>query len=198
MPWACAAINLPGGKMPINGANSIKKLIYYQYAKHIARGILHVHDTESAKKHFGLIMAKFKELENGTIHWSDITREDKQFTQSEKECIYCGKSDDLSWEHIVPKSLHINGRCPTCPKIMEIHNLVWACRSCNSAKGKTGLYKYYKKITKENGNYFDIIPPLLEKKYLKTIYYCHECAWTLDKTLDPKNEDSYLEPDFEV
>ena len=26
----------------------------------------------------------------------------------------------------------------------------------------------------------DIIPPLVEKKYLKTVYRCHECAGTLD------------------
>jgi hypothetical protein len=26
----------------------------------------------------------------------------------------------------------------------------------------------------------DLIPPLLEKKYLKTIYNCHECAGTLN------------------
>jgi len=29
--------------------------------------------------------------------------------------------------------------------------------------------------------FYDSIPPLLEKKYLKTIYNCHNCSGTLDK-----------------
>jgi hypothetical protein len=29
--------------------------------------------------------------------------------------------------------------------------------------------------------YHDSIPPLLDKKYLKTIYNCHNCSGTLDK-----------------
>ncbi len=28
--------------------------------------------------------------------------------------------------------------------------------------------------------FYDSIPPLLEKKYLKTIYNCHSCSGTLD------------------
>jgi hypothetical protein len=44
----------------------------------------------------------------------------------------------------------------------------------------------------------DIIPALLEKKYLKTIYSCHECAGNLDKAIDPNDGDSYLQLDFEV
>jgi hypothetical protein len=30
------------------------------------------------------------------------------------------------------------------------------------------------------GKFYDLEPPLLEKKYLKTIYNCHLCAGTLD------------------
>lgn len=38
----------------------------------------------------------------------------------------------------------------------------------------TGVRLFLKK-------FYDLIPPLLEKKYLKTMYCCHECADTLDK-----------------
>lgn len=31
----------------------------------------------------------------------------------------------------------------------------------------------------EEKKFQDIIDPLVEKKYLKTIYYCHECNGTL-------------------
>jgi hypothetical protein len=98
----------------------------------------------------------------------------------------------------VPKTLHINDKCPTCPKITEIHNFEWACKKCNSSKGQDGLYKFFKRLHPDEDEYFDIIPPLLEKKYLKTIYSCHECAGTLDKPIDAADSDSYLLLDFEV
>ncbi|MCL4551322.1 MAG: hypothetical protein M1495_22440 [Bacteroidetes bacterium] len=34
-------------------------------------------------------------------------------------------------------------------------------------------------LTPDNEKYYDSIPSLLEKKYLKTIYKCHDCAGTL-------------------
>jgi hypothetical protein len=33
----------------------------------------------------------------------------------------------------------------------------------------------------EDTQFFDHIPPLLEKKYLKTIYSCHICNNTIDQ-----------------
>ena len=33
--------------------------------------------------------------------------------------------------------------------------------------------------TPDNEKYYDSIPSLLEKKYLKTIYKCHDCVGTL-------------------
>jgi hypothetical protein len=33
----------------------------------------------------------------------------------------------------------------------------------------------------------DIVPPLLEKKYLKTIFFCQECNGTID-ALDEHND----------
>jgi hypothetical protein len=88
--------------------------------------------------------------------------------------------EDLGWEHIVPRSLLINERCPLCDKIQGIHNQVLACRSCNSKKGTKGLYGFYKELFPEDKKFYDHIPPLFEKKYLKTIYYCHICIGTLD------------------
>ncbi len=47
-------------------------------------------------------------------------------------CFYCGGCAD-TWDHIVPRKLHGND---------SITNLVPACRSCNSAKGKKTLSEY--------------------------------------------------------
>ena len=113
--------------------------------------------------------------------WSDIIREDWQFVQSDAICIYCGAHTGLAKEHIVPRSIRINERCPVCDKIQGIHNQIWACKSCNSLKGAQGLYSFYRLKHRGDKKFYDSIPPLLEKKYLKTIYNCHNCSGTLDK-----------------
>ena len=47
-------------------------------------------------------------------------------------------------------------------------------------KGRKGLYQFFKGKYPTERKFYDMIPPLLEKKYLKTIYNCHLCAGTLD------------------
>jgi 5-methylcytosine-specific restriction endonuclease McrA len=121
--------------MPDKDVKTIKDLIYYQYSKIIAKSAFSAKDGKVAKKqHYGFIKKTFLELKLGEKSWSDIIREDWQFAESEKKCRYCGSTNDLHKEHIVPKSLSINERCPICDKIRGIHNQVWACKSCNSSK----------------------------------------------------------------
>jgi len=168
--------------MPDRDVKTILDLIYYQYAKIIARRAFDVSDGKEAKKqHYGFVKQTFRELKSGTKSWSEITREDWQFVEAEKKCIYCGSENELHREHIVPKSLRIRPECETCDTIQGIHNQIWACSICNSAKGTKGLYEFYREKFPGEKKYYDLIPPLLEKKYLKTIFNCHQCAQTLDK-----------------
>jgi len=160
------------------GIKTIRDIIFYQYAKIIAKRAFGV---EAKKKDFGFVKKTFLELRNGIKSWSEITREDWQFIQSAKKCIYCGTESNIHKEHIVPKSLRIKPECRTCEKIHQVHNQIWACRECNSAKGTMGLYEFYKIKYPDEKKFYDKIPQLLEKKYLKTIYHCHECAKTLSK-----------------
>jgi len=183
--------------MPDRDVETIQDLIYYQYSKIIARSAFAMPNGKEAKgKHYGFIKQTFRELKSGTKSWSEITREDWQFVEADKRCIYCGATMNLSKEHIVPKSLKINERCPACDRIQGIHNQVWACKDCNSLKGTKGLYEFYKTKFSQEKKFFDLIPPLLEKKYLKTIYYCHTCAETLysgDKDISVLNIDSIIQ-----
>jgi len=39
---------------------------------------------------------------------------------------------------------------------------------------------FYEKKTLEDSPFIDMVPPLVEKKYLKTLFKCHEYANTLD------------------
>lgn len=184
--------------MPDIDVETIEDLIYYQYAKIICRSAYKVSDgKEAKKKHYGFIKKTFRELKSGTISWSEITREDWQFVQSERKCIYCGVINDLHKEHIVPRSISIKYECKNCEKIQGIHNQIWACKYCNSAKGTMGIYEFFKIIHPNEKKFYDIIPKLLEKKYLKTIYNCHECAQTLNKgDISGDGELSVLDIDF--
>ena len=168
--------------MPDKEVNTIRDLIYYQYSKLIARSAFKIPDGVTVKReHYGFIKNTFRSLKNGKKSWSEITREDKQLAKEKKKCIYCGGEDlKLQWEHIVPRSISINERCKSCPKIQEIHNMVLACPECNRNKKTMGLYKYYSVKYPDDRKFYDRIPPLAEKKYLKTIYNCHKCANTLD------------------
>ena len=167
--------------MPDKEVKTIQDLIFYQYAKIIAKSAMKTSDNKTAKKnHYGFIKKTFRELRDGKKSWSDILREDLQFADSDKACVYCGATENLTKEHIIPKSLRINDRCATCDKIQGIHNIVYACKHCNSAKHDIGLYTFFNKLNGTVHN-SDLVPPLLEKKYLKLMWCCHKCAGTLDK-----------------
>ncbi len=167
--------------MPDRDVKTIRDLIYYQYAKLVARSAFKVADGETVKgKHYGFIKTTFRDLRAGKKSWSDITHEDKQFVQADKVCIYCGASGELQWEHIVRRSIGVKAECATCPWVQGIHNQIWACGPCNLAKGTKGLYEFFRHRHTDEKKFYDHIPSLLEKKYLKTVHRCHECAGTLD------------------
>lgn len=174
--------------MPDNEVRTIRELIYYQYAKIIAKRALSSGSADTAKRrHYGFIKKTFRELRDGTKIWSEITREDWQLVDGPRVCIYCGADINLHREHIVPRSLRIKPECATCDVIQAIHNQVLACASCNSSKGTKGLYEFYRSRSADSEKFYDSIPVLAEKKYLKTIFKCHECAGTLDSA-DPDGD----------
>ena len=185
--------------MPDRDVSTIYDVMNYQYAKIIACSAFNcANGGEAKKKYYGFIKNTFRDLTSGKKSWSDIEREDWQLVESDKECAYCGSTSDLAHEHIVPRSLLINERCPSCDIIQSIHNKVWACRSCNSQKGIDGLYSFYKRSLPNEKKFFDRIPPLVEKKYLKTVYQClSRCTDILNSgDMDGDGEVTVLDIDF--
>lgn len=70
--------------MPDRDVETIRDLIFYQYAKVIARRAFTAEDgTEAKRKHYGFVKETFRKLKNGVISWSDITREDWQLVESD-------------------------------------------------------------------------------------------------------------------
>jgi len=174
--------------MPDRDVQTVKDLIFYQYSKLVCRSAFHIPNGVKAKgEHYGFIKKTFLDLKSGRKKWSDIIREDLQFLEVDKKCIFCGSEEEVSREHIVPKSLYIKNECASCDRIQGIHNMLWACKNCNSVKGVRGLYEFYQSKYPDNNKFYDSIPPLAEKKYLKTMYCCHECAGTLNSS-DSNND----------
>jgi len=168
--------------MPDREVQTLRDLLYYQYAKLIARSAFKQPNGMAAKgSHYGFIKQTFRDLRDGRKQWSDIVREDWQLVEGAQVCAYCGNPEELAREHIVPRTLRVNDRCEACDTIQSIHNQVWSCRACNSRKGQRGLYDFFQSLYPGDRKFYDRIPPLVEKKYLKTIHECLACADSLDK-----------------
>jgi len=76
---------------------------------------------------------------------------------SGQACSYCASKDHLALDHIFPQIMGGNH---------SGDNLIYACRSCNSSKGKKDLMEWL--VSK------DVFPPLMVlRRYLKLIIsYC--------------------------
>jgi hypothetical protein len=116
--------------MPDRDVKTLQDLIFFQYAKIIACSAFKCANGGEAKKRcYWFIKTTFKDLRSGKKSWSDIEREDWQLVESDKECAYYGNTQNLAREHIIPGSLLMNERFPTCDTIQSIHYKVWACKS---------------------------------------------------------------------
>ncbi|MBN2379739.1 HNH endonuclease [candidate division WOR-3 bacterium] len=157
--------------MPPKVVKTVRDLIFWQYAKLIAR-------SAGMGKQYGFIMKTFKDLQTGRKSWSDVTREDLKMVD-ESSCAYCGSAEDLTWDHIIPQKI----KAPEDCKVHEIHNLVKCCRKCNSSKGGRDVFTWFGKERRNE------IPRLVEGKLLKLLYECHGCRGTLEcSDLDSSGE----------
>ena len=144
--------------MPPAAVKTIRDLIYWQYAKLIAKSAGRI-------KNYGFIMDRFKKLQSGEISWSGSIREYIKEQEIVGKCIYCGSSENLSVDHLIPSS---RGG----PESGD--NAVTACKSCNSSRGDKGIYEWFE-LERRNE-----IPRIVEGKYLKELYSLHEKNGTLD------------------
>lgn len=142
--------------MPPAAVKSIRDLIFWQYAKLIAKsaGI-----DERAFQ-----MSRFTSLRDGRIQWSSTIREWLREHEKPDECIYCGSRGDLTTEHILPRS---RGG-PDHPD-----NAIRVCITCNMKKGNKRLYEWM------GLGHKDQVPRIAEGKYLKLLYELHEERGTL-------------------
>lgn len=100
-----------------------------------------------------MVRAKLnKGLLDGTMSPRTMMKDQKVRMKLSMECVYCGDTQQLSIDHIVPRN---RGGADVGD------NAVWACRSCNSSKSDLDLFTWW--FSKREG-----FPPLfLIRVYLK-------------------------------
>lgn len=138
---------------------TVRHLIYYSYAN---LAMAHT-AVEKKQEKYGvfnfMIRAKlFKGLKNGSMNMRSIFDDEKIKLETGQICNYCGSSDKLALDHVLPKKL--GGKD-------DAENLIYACRSCNSSKGKKDLMEWM--------DYKDqFLPLMIIRRYLKLTYsYCN-------------------------
>jgi len=149
--------------MPPSAVKTVRDVILWQYSKIVAES------SGMGKKNYGMIMSTYKKLCNGDISWSSTVREWLREKEQNGACIYCGLTDKLTTDHILPT---------VCGGEDVPDNVVRVCKSCNSSKGCNGLYEWRGLNAKDNHH------RIAEGKYLKYLYSLHEKQGTLDADLD--------------
>lgn len=90
-------------------------------------------------------------LRDGTMSMGPLAADERLKMILPQACAYCGGREHLAADHLLPKSRGGAHRGD---------NLVWACRSCNSAKGSKDVLVWLQEQ--------DRFPPLLLlRRYLK-------------------------------
>ena len=137
---------------------SVKELLFWSYAN-LAMAHTAVSRKQDKYKTFNyMIRAKlYKGLITGSMNIGIIFDDEKIKLESGMKCSYCGSNKNLALDHIFPQKFggKDNG-----------DNLIYACKSCNSSKGKKDLMEWM--------NYKNEFPALMVlRRYLKlVIQFC--------------------------
>jgi hypothetical protein len=130
------------------------------------------------------VVSRYKKLLSGEMTWSSTVRDYQKEMEKGRVCVYCGATESLSTDHIIPIS-----RVGVDPRVMRIldspDNCVCACRQCNASKSDRDVFEWY------GPERIDEIPKLVLSKFLKLTYGLHETQGRLD--LKDPNMDGVLD-----
>lgn len=150
-------------------SDSVRDRIYQSYAN-LAMAHSAVDKGQESYGRFNyMIRARLlKGLREGKMNMRSIFDDEKIKLQTGSICNYCGSNENLALDHIFPQKF--GGKD-------DAENLVFACRTCNSSKGKKDLMEWME----YRGEF---LPLMIIRRYLKlTFNYCLEEA-LIDKQID--------------
>ncbi|WP_304511685.1 HNH endonuclease [Desulfobacula sp.] len=154
--------------------NTVKEILFWSYAN-LAMAHTAVDRKQEKYVPFNyMIRAKlFKGLIEGSMNIRTIFDDEKIKLLLGNKCSYCGSTENLALDHIFSKKM--GGKDAG-------DNLIYACRSCNSSKGKKDMMEWmgYKKV----------FPPLMIlRRYLKlVVIFCIENDLMECSASDIKNQ----------
>jgi hypothetical protein len=148
---------------------TVRELIYYSYAN-LAMAHTAVDKKQEKYEVFNFMIRSklFKGLKDGTMNMRTIFDDEKIKLQTGQICNYCGSPDNLALDHIFPQKYGGQDNA---------ENLIFACKSCNSSKGKKDLMEWM--IFRGQ-----FLPLMIIRRYLKlTFNYCNQNE-LLDKNIE--------------
>jgi hypothetical protein len=139
---------------------TVRELIYFSYAN-LAMAHTAVDRKQEKYGTFNFIISAklFKGLKDGTMNIRTIFHDEKIKLQTGQICNYCGSTEKLALDHIFPQKYGGQDNA---------ENLIFACRTCNSSKGKKDLMEWMA----YRGHF---LPLMIIRRYLKLTYnYCSQ------------------------
>ncbi len=140
--------------------NTVKEILFWSYAN-LAMAHTAVDRKQEKYATFNyMVRAKlFKGLMEGSMNIRTLFDDEKVKLLLGGKCNYCGSSENLAIDHIFSQKMGGNDAGD---------NLIYACRSCNSSKGKKDMMEWM--------SYKKAFPPLMVlRRYLKLVAaYCTE------------------------
>jgi hypothetical protein len=134
--------------------NTVKERLFWSYANlAMAHTAVERKQDKYAAFNYMIRARLFKGLIGGTMNIRTLFDDEKIKLLSGQRCSYCGSPNNLALDHIFPQKY--GGK--------DIgDNLIYACRPCNSSKGKKDLMEWM--------NSKGMFPPLMIlRRYLKLI-----------------------------
>lgn len=152
---------------------TVKELIFWSYANLAMAHTAVERDQDKYGTFNYVIRAKlFKGLKDGTMNIRTIFDDEKIKLQTGQICNYCGSDEKLALDHVFAQKM--GGKD-------DAENLIFACRSCNSSKGKKDLMEWMN----DRG---DFLPLMIIRRYLKLVFqYCFQND-LLDKLVEEVEE----------
>lgn len=139
---------------------TVADLLFWSYANlGMAQKATYDRATRYTQLHFIIRNKLWSGLRKGTTKPASVLKDLRAKMKRPDFCAYCGGSDHLSADHLVPT---VRGGRDSA------ENFILACRSCNSSKGGRDVLDWYRQREE--------FPPLfILRVYLKeAIHYCQQ------------------------
>ncbi len=152
---------------------TVREELLYSYARLIADArfdpgeVLGLHVYPEG--YWPFVIQCYRRLLGGRMARSSATRQNMRAALAVDHCAYCGSTDRLQWDHLIP-------RARGGPD--DFDNLVRACAACNRSKAVQPVSDWAKASGRP-------LPRWIRGKLLKLIYSAHEAHGTLDAPLPP-------------